>query len=72
MLYLMAKVGAVNLQTMVIPIDVSYAVHHDTKSHTGSCSSFGIDLISSKLSKQKINTISSTTTELVGVADCLP
>jgi len=72
MLHLTAKVGVVNLQTMVTPVDVSYVVHHDAKSRTGSYWSFGIGLISSKLSKHKINTTSLTTAKLVGVADYLP
>jgi hypothetical protein len=56
----------------VTPVDVSYAVHDDAKSYTGGYLSFGIGLISSKSSKQKINTTSLTTAELVGVADYLP
>ena len=65
-------IGAVNLHAMHTPIDVSYASHDDCKSHTGGASSFGIGLISSKSSKQKLNTTSSTEAELVGMSDCLP
>ena len=65
-------VGADNLNTMITYIDASYAVYPDFKSHTGGVTSFGIGVIASTSSKQKINTKSSTEAELVGIADRIP
>ena len=53
-------------------IDASYAPHHDMRSHTGGCSSFGTGTTMTKSSKQKLNTKSSTEAELIGVSDVLP
>ena len=50
-------------------VDASFAVHPDFKSHTGGCMSMGRGSILSSSRKQKINTKSSTTSELVGVDD---
>ena len=58
---------------MAIWVDASYAgVHEDMKSHTGGVISFGRGALSSKSSKQKLNTKSSTEAELVGTSDYLP
>ena len=55
-------------------IDVAFAVHPDFKSHTGGIMKFkkGSGAVISQSSKQKLNTDSSTTAELVGVHDVLP
>ena len=53
-------------------IDASYAPHHDMRSHTSGCSSFGMGAAMTKSSKQKLNTKSSTEAELIGVSDVLP
>ena len=58
--------------TVRLWVDASYAVHNDMKSHTGGAMSFGRGLIKSKSSKQKLNTKSSTESEVVGVIDYLP
>ena len=50
-------------------VDVSFAVCEDMHSRTGVHLSLGVGAIYSFSLKQKINTISSTETELVGVAD---
>ena len=50
--------------------DASYAVHPDMKSHTGGAMSLGKGTIYGTLSKQKLNTKSSTEAELVGVKRC--
>jgi hypothetical protein len=50
-------------------VDASFAVHPDFRSHTGGCMMMGRSSIISTLHKQKINTKSSTTAELVGVDD---
>jgi hypothetical protein len=50
-------------------VDASFAVHPDFKSHTGGCMSMGRGSILSSSRKQRINTKSSTTAELVAVDD---
>jgi hypothetical protein len=51
--------------------DASYAVHSDTKSHSGTVITFGEGAIYTKSTKQKIVTKSSTEAELVGLSDSL-
>ena len=46
-----------------------YAVHDDRKSHTGGAMSFGRGVFGTKSIKQKLNTKSSTESEVVGVSD---
>jgi hypothetical protein len=60
-------------QAMVINwyVDASYAVHEDMKGHTGVVMTMGKGAAYSSSSKQKINTRSSTETELVGVNNVL-
>ena len=53
-------------------IDGSYAVHPDCKSQTGAVMSLGRGTTYGSSQKQKINTRSSTETELVAVDDMLP
>lgn len=53
-------------------VDVSYGVHHDCRSHTGGCISFGWGVLLTKCQKQKLNVKSSTKGEIVGVSDFLP
>ena len=50
-------------------IDASFAVHQDMKSHTGTLVTLGKGPIMAKSVKQKINTKSSTESELVGLSD---
>ena len=52
-------------------IDVSFAVHPDFKSHTGSMMSMGSGALIAGSQKQKLNTRSSTEAELVGVDDVI-
>jgi len=49
--------------------DAPFAVHADFKSHTGSVMSLGKGAITTLSRKQKLNTKSSTTAELVGADD---
>lgn len=52
-------------------IDAAYGVHHDLKSHTGSCVVIGdIGAVHCRSSKQQIVTKSSTEAELVALSDC--
>ena len=65
-------IGAKNLTELYTWVDAAYAVHHDMKSQTGGSMSFGDGMIHCKSSKQKLNTKSSTESELVGISDYLP
>lgn len=53
-------------------IDGSHAVHPNMRGHTGGGLSFGIGFPISQSSKQKLNTRSSTESELVAVDDMMP
>ena len=53
-------------------IDASYAIHRDMRGHTGGIISLGTGTVIHHCSKQKINTKSSTESEVVGVSDFLP
>ena len=50
-------------------VDVSFAVHGDMRSHTGGCVSCGRGVFMGRSSKQKINTGSTTESEIVGAAE---
>jgi len=65
-------VGADNLQSLKSWVDATYAVHPDMKSHTGGGVLLGWGAIMCKLSKQKLNTKSSTEAEVVGASNYLP
>jgi len=65
-------IGATSLKRLYSWVDASYAVHMDMKGQTGSATSFGRGVIGSKSTKQKINTKSSTESELVGISEYLP
>ena len=64
--------GADDLLSLLTWIDASYGVHTDMKGHTGGVMSFGTGIVHGKASKQKLNTKSSTETEVVGTSDYLP
>jgi hypothetical protein len=53
-------------------VDGAYAVHLDIKSHTGGMLSFGGGALHGASLKQRLNTKSSTESELVTVNDILP
>jgi len=53
-------------------VDASYAVHPDMKSHTGAVLTLGKGAVHAASRKQKLNVISSTESELVGVSDMMP
>ena len=61
-------IGANKLDMIYCLADASYAVHHDMKGHTGGVTSFEIGVTHTKCSKQKINTKSSTESEIVGAS----
>ena len=60
--------GADSLGKLFVWIDGSHAVHPNMRGHTGGCISFGIGQAIAKASKQKINTKSSTETEIVATS----
>ena len=60
-----------NLNILKWYVDVSHQVHPDYRSHTGGVLTFGKGSLYNKSSKQKINTRSSTESELVGVDDMI-
>ena len=53
-------------------VDASYGTHPDLKGHTGATMSIGKGCITSMSKKQKVNTTSSTISELVGVHESSP
>jgi hypothetical protein len=61
-----------NLQFSNWQIDVSHGTHVDCKGHTGAAMTLGKGAAISFSRKQKINTRSSTETEVVGVDDAMP
>ena len=65
-------IGASSLERIFTWIDASYAVHVDMRGHTGGAISMGYGIIHGRAGKQKINTKSSTESELVGVAEYIP
>ena len=52
-------------------IDAAHSVHKDCKGHTGGSFTLGKGSVFSVSCKQKINTKSSTESELVAVYDCM-
>ena len=65
-------VGADDLHEMLTFIDSAHAVHPNMRGHTGGLTTFGTGIIDQKSSKQKMNTRSSTETEVVGTSEYLP
>ena len=61
-----------NLWSLRTWIDGSYAVHADMRGHTGGGMSLGWGHIHAKASKQKLNSKSSTETEVIAVSKCVP
>ena len=64
--------GADGLAMLLSFVDVSFAVHNDMKSHTGGATTFGRGVIMTKSTKQKLNTKSTTESEVVGASDYMP
>ena len=69
--HLLLVVGVDDSGTLTWNIDASFTVYPDCKSHTRACLTLGHGSICSISAKQKINTKSSTETELVGVDDAM-
>ena len=65
-------IGVDSLYELNTFVDASYAIHPDMKGHTGGAMSFGTGIVHGRASKQRLNTKSSTETEVVGASDYLP
>ena len=65
-------IGAADLRELFTYIDASHAVHDNMRGHTGGLMSFGRGVFHSRSTKQRINTGSSTESEVVGVHEYLP
>ena len=65
-------IGAKGMDMMCTYVDASYGVHDDMKGHTGGLMTLGRGIIQGKATKQKLNTKSSTESELVGASDYIP
>ena len=63
--------SADDLKSLMSWVDAAFAVHPDMKSHTGGAICMGRGVIMPKSIKQKLNTKSSTESELVGASDYL-
>ena len=63
------RLSADNLHIIKWWVDASFATHSDYRSHTGAVMSMGKGAIMSMSRKQKLNTRSSTESELVGADD---
>ena len=71
-LHLLLILEADNLHLLKWFIDGSFAVHWDMKGHTGGLFTLGKGAIIGISRRQKLNTRSSTESELVAVDDCMP
>ena len=69
-LYLTLEEG--NLRVIKLWVDASYAVNPDMRSHTGSTMTLSKGGVYSTLTRQKLNTKSSTEADLVGADDLMP
>jgi len=65
-------IGADDLHKMLTFVDSAHAVHPNMRGHTGGLTTFGTGIIDQKSSKQKMNTRSSTESEVVGTSEYLP
>jgi hypothetical protein len=65
-------IGADNINDLFVWVDALHAIHDDMKGHTGGVMSLGTGILHGKSSKQKLNTRSTTESELVGVREYLP
>ena len=65
-------IGADSLRDLHVWIDASHAIHENMRGHTGGTMSMGRRTLHSKLSKQKLNTRSTTESKVVGVSEYLP
>ena len=65
-------IGCHNLDSLYTWVDAAYGVWLNMRSQTGGCMSMGRGMINCKSSKQKLNTKSSTESEIVALSDYVP
>ena len=65
-------IGCNDLQSLYTWVDAAYGVWMNMRSQTGGCMSMGLGMVHCKSSKQKLNTKSSTESEIVGLSDYMP
>ena len=65
-------IGADNLHTLLMWVDAAHAVHGDMRGHRGGVMSMGLGVVHARSAKQKLNTKSTTESELVGLSKYLP
>jgi hypothetical protein len=65
-------IGCFNLNELFTWVDASFAVHPNMRSHTGGTMSMGYGMLHCRSSKQKLNTKSTTESELVGTSEYVP
>ena len=65
-------IGATSLTEIMTFVDSAYAVHENTRSHTGGLVSFGIGAAHARSTTSKVNVKSATESELVSAAEYLP
>jgi hypothetical protein len=66
-----ASLSADNTQTIKWYINFSFAMHKETRSHTGAVMTLGHRALILKSTKQKVNTRSSTESKMVAVDDTI-
>ena len=65
-------IGASTLGELYTWIDIPFVVHPNGRSHTGGGISMGLGVIHGRSGKQKLNTKSTTESELVGTSEYVP
>ena len=70
--HLSINLGKTGEMSITAYVDASFAVNPDMKSHTGVMITLGKGALYRRSSKQKLNTKSSTESELVAPSDALP
>ena len=65
-------IGCERMDSLFTWIDAAYGVWNNMRSQTGGCMSLGLGMIHCKSCKQKLNTKSSTESEIVAMSDYLP
>ena len=71
-IHMKLTLGVDSLSVLNWYIDAAHQVHEDCRGHTGGALTLGQGAVISKSSGQKMNTKSSSESELVGVDDLLP
>ena len=65
-------IGVKSLKSIFTWINAAFVTHEDMKGHTGGAMSMGYGIIHRRAEKKKLNTKSSTKSELIGMSEYLP